>query len=383
MILVYYVRIYIALILSYLWYRFILKFISDIKENKDYPPYHARCTVIIPTFNEDEKRLAQCIKSIIRADGDKEIIIVDDHSTNNTWQTIKMLQVKYPEVKVIRFDKNQGKRMAQYHGLKLATGEIIVTVDSDTLLDKHAITNLIKPFNDPTVGATTGNVRGLNKNQNFLTKMIDARYLNAFSFERKALSAFGIVTCCSGVLSAYRKDILETVKEIYIKQRFLGKKCTYGDDRHLTNLILKRRYKSVFVKSAKAVTDLPFNMSTYIVQQLRWKKSFIRESLITLSFSWKVNKLLFIETIYNITIPFFSVFARLFIIYSIILSPILLIPISLSIIFIALLRNILLLFEEGRVALYSLPYAFIHEMMIYWLYWYALFTLKDNKWGTR
>ena len=90
-----------------------------------------------------------------------------------------------------------------------------------------------------------------------------------------------------------------------------------------------------------------------------------------------------LETSLNLVIPFFSLFARILIVYLIIISPLILIPVVLSIIVIAFIRNMLLFFEEGRVAFYSIPYAFLHETIIYWLYWLALFSLRDTKWGTR
>jgi hyaluronan synthase/N-acetylglucosaminyltransferase len=267
--------------------------------------------------------------------------------------------------------------------LYFATGDIIVTIDSDTIVDKDAIVELIKPFNDPRVGATTGNVRALNRDFNLLTKMIDARYLSAFNFERNALSSFGIVTCCSGVLSAYRRSLIDNLKDKYISQMFLKKLCTYGDDRHLTNLVLQQKYKVVYVRSAIACTEVPYHFKAYVKQQLRWKKSFIREAVITFSYSYKTNFLLFLETLYNLVIPFFSLIARVIIVALAITFPITILPIGLSIVIIAFLRNILLFIEEGRVALYLIPYAFIHELVLYWLYWYALFTLKDTRWGTR
>jgi hyaluronan synthase/N-acetylglucosaminyltransferase len=348
-----------------------------------YSEYKAKCSILIPTYNEPEEKLEACIAKIIGAKGNNEIIVIDDCSTNNSWGKIKELKKKFPRIKAIKLKRNKGKRIAQYWGLSVATGDIIATIDSDTLVDEDAIIELLKPFNDPRVGATTGNIRALNRKQNLLTKMIDARYLSAFTFERRALSAFGIVTCCSGVLSAYRRSVLEEIKSRYVSQRFLGKASTYGDDRHLTNLILKLGYKILYVHSALAYTEVPSTLRSYFKQQLRWKKSFIRESLITLSYSLKRNKILFLETFYGLVIPFFSLAARVFIVGIAILYPITIIPIGISIVIIAMMRNMLIFFEEGSAALYLIPYAFLHELVLYWLYWYALFTLHDTRWGTR
>tara|TARA_Y100000310_G_scaffold142407_1_gene141940 strand:- start:5394 stop:6545 length:1152 start_codon:yes stop_codon:yes gene_type:complete len=378
-----YVYIYVYLIVFYLWYRFLLRFISDIRFSKEQAPYRKKVTIVVPVYNEKPSMLKLCVRSLIEAEGEKQIVLIDDRSTDESWALLQSLKKQFPEIKIIRLKENKGKRYAQFIGLHFSLGDFVVTVDSDTVLKKNAITELLKPFRDPRVGATTGNARAFNRESNFLTKMIDARYKNAFTFERQGLSSFGIVTCCSGVISAYRTGIIQQLKKDYISQKFLGKLCTYGDDRHLTNLFIKKGYKIIYVNDAIAYTDVPTKFKQYVVQQLRWKKSFLRESLVILPHALKHNWLLALEVILNLVIPFLSLVARLLIIYLIFTAPITLIPIAISIVLIAVLRNILLFMEDPRAAIYSVPYAFIHELFIYWLYWVALFTMKDTGWGTR
>ena len=379
-----YVTTYVLLVVFYLWYRFILKFISDVREQKEYPEYKAKVSVLVPVYNEEDYILDMCIEKLINANGDNEIIVIDDKSTNQTWEKLQQLKKKYPQIKIIHLKENKGKREAQYIGLKFITGDIIVTIDSDSLVDKNSLIELIKPFNDTKVGAVTGQVKARNREVNLLTKMIDARYLNAFSFERSAQSSFGIVTCCSGAISAYRRELFDRFKEDYINQFFLKKKCTYGDDRYMTNLILKAGYDIKYVRKAIARTEVPYTYGKFFKQQIRWKKSFIRESLVTFTYTFNKKKwLLALETSLGFILPLISLFARLFMIYLIFTFPLSLIPLVISIAFIAIIRNMLLFMEEGKIAIYSIPYAILHEIVIYWLYWYALFTLNDTKWGTR
>ncbi|MFH1500424.1 MAG: glycosyltransferase [archaeon] len=379
----YYIVFYVALIVVYLWYRFFLRFIDDVKSKRTYPPIHEKVTVIIPVYNENKTLLTKCIQSVVEADGKKEIIVIDDGSKNNSWQVIKELKKKYPQIKIIQFKKNRGKREVQFTAFNIATGKFIITVDSDTIIEKNALEELIKPFNDEKIGATTGYVKAYNKDKNFLTKMINARYKNAFAFERRGLSTFGIVTCCSGVISAYRRSVIQKVKHHYISQRFLGQTCTYGDDRHLTNLFIKKGHKIAYVHNAVAYTEVPTTIREYIRQQLRWRKSFLRESFVILPYALKNNFLLTLEIFFNLVIPFFALLARMLIIYLLLILPYLLIPVAISIALIAVLRNLLLFFEEPSYALYSIPFAFFYEAIIYWLYWIALFTLWDARWGTR
>ncbi|MBN1156105.1 glycosyltransferase [Candidatus Woesearchaeota archaeon] len=338
-------------------------------------------TVIVPFYNEDPSILKEAVRSILDAEGNKEIIVVDDGSEDK--ECAQMICKEFDTVRLIRYNKNRGKRFAQLVAMKHAKGKFILTVDSDTVVDIKALVNLVKPFDEPEVGATTGNVKVLNEKQNTLTRMIASRYWNAFNIERKSLSGQGIVTCCSGVLSAYRATLLRKLMPLYVGQKFLGAECTYGDDRHLTNLTLERDFKIRYVQDSVCYTAAPTHIGGFIRQQLRWKKSFIRESLITLKFAWRRSKLLFLEVSYNLSLPFLSLGVRIGVILSLILYPSYVPVFLLSVCTVAIIRNFFLFLENRQLALYTIPYAFVHEFILYWLYFVAVFTLKNKSWGTR
>lgn len=381
----YYVRVYIFITLGYIWYRFILLFVEDLRRHKlSYPLYNdQRFTVIMPFFNENKDMLKKSIQSIINAKGNKTIILVDDGSAS--LECYDLIKNEFlTKIKLIRSDKNAGKRKSQALALRYAKGDYIITIDSDTIVEKDALIKLIAPLiHDKTVGAATGNVKVYNENNNFLTKMISARYWAAFNIERKSLSSFGVVTCCSGVLSAYRSSFLKQIIKQYISQTFLGSECTYGDDRHLTNLVLENKYKINYVEDAICYTVVPANYKQFFIQQLRWKKSFIRESIISLKYAFTHSIILPVEILLNLLIPCLSILIRISIILSIIFYPLIIPVILMSIIFIAIIRNFILFFENKTLALYTIPYAFVHELALFWLYFIAIFTLHKNHWGTR
>ncbi len=382
----FYITAYIVLTLSYLWYRFALLFIAEVKESKRQ--VHAKyndelISVIVPLYNENPKLVKRCVQSILDANGNKEVIVVDDGSKDVS--CAKMIKENFrSKLLFIRYEKNKGKRFAQKVGFDRSKGKFIATVDCDTVITKNSLTNLVTPLiSDDNVGATTGNIKVLNVKKNLLTKMIASRYWNAFNIERKSLSSFGIVTCCSGVLSAYRRDVISKFMNRYVNQKFLGEKCTYGDDRHLTNLVLMNGFKTKYAKNAVCYTQVPIGLWKFVKQQLRWKKSFIRESFIILKYSFNKNLLLFVETLFNILIPLWSLVIRLSIIVLMINYTNLIPLFVLSIILVAIIRNFFLFFENKYLAVHSIPYAFIHEFILYWLYFVALFTLRDKSWGTR
>lgn len=379
-----YVQIYVLLTLLYLWYRFIMLFIVEMKAKHKLDPIYndELISVLVPFYNEKPDLLRRTLESLLAAQGNKEIIVIDDGSPNKACATL--VRKEFPQVLFVRYEGNRGKRLAQKEGFLYASGDFIVTVDSDTVLHKDALVKIVEPLlRDKKVGAATGNVQVLNQNENMLTKMIAARYWNAFNLERKSLSHYGIVTCCSGVLSSYRTELFMKFMPAYTNQKFLGVECTYGDDRHLTNLILRDKHKIVYVDDAICYTEVPTKYKQFFKQQLRWKKSFLRESLITLQFAFKHSFLLTFEVLINLIIPFWSLAIRLALILAIIMYPMMIFAFAASVITIAVMRNYFLFWENKKLAFYAIPYAFVHEFGLFWLYFVALFTLREKGWGTR
>ena len=106
-------------------------------------------------------------------------------------------------LQVVSFKKNLGKRKALYVGIKKAKGDIIVTFDSDSLLGRNALRNIVQPLiQDPKTACVAGRVAVLNEKHNFLTRMLSVRYAISFDYGRAYQSTFGTVVCCPGALTA-------------------------------------------------------------------------------------------------------------------------------------------------------------------------------------
>ena len=376
-----YLLTYTLIAFGYLWYRYIFLIGSDATGAKG--DYVGKVSIIIPFYNENVDLLLRTVKSAHSCEGEKEIIVVDDGSTSKLGYTELLGLKKEIPFQLVRYEQNKGKRHAQVIGFKKAKRDVIVTLDSDTLLDSKAIVNLIKPFSDMDIGATTGQLEILNRKKNFLTRLISARYWNAFNFERKSQSALGVIVCCTGPISAYRGSFIKNILEDYQHQTFMGKKCTYGDDRHLTTLALQKNYKIKFVKDAVGYTLAMDSWKKFLKQQVRWKKSWLRETFLVSKFMFKKSGFLSFEILISTFITFFSMFARIGLFITLLLNPSYLFMALIILALMSILHSLYILFNKPEYFFYSVFYGFVHAFIVYWTLIAAIVTFRNIKWGTR
>ncbi len=235
--------------------------------------------VFVPVYNEDPLVFRECLRSLLNQTRiPQEIWVVDDGSDDATCIAIAARHLKNHGGRVHRFRENRGKRHAQAWAFARSKADVFVTVDSDTVLDRACIDEGLRSFFDSEVSAVCGNVRALNAKKNLLTRLIDLRYSNAFTYERAAYSVLDSMLCATGIITLYRASIVRRYLDDYVSQRFLGVEVSYGDDRRLTNYAL-RHGRVVFQETAKAMTLAPDRLSHFLRQQLRWNRSFFRETV--------------------------------------------------------------------------------------------------------
>jgi hyaluronan synthase len=252
-------------------------------------------SVIIPAKNEEDS-IQRTVKAVLDSDypdSKLNVIVINDGSTDNTADKVRA--IKSERVTLIDNRINQGKRIAFADGFKIATGEIIVAIDSDSFVEPDAIKLLVQPFKREQVSAVAGHGNAYNKDTNMLTKLQHYWYQEMFRLAKAMESKLCCVTCCSGVLAAYRKSALSPILEEWLGETFLGKTVIIGDDRQLTHYVIKgnsntlptRKIKSVYQSNAIVHTVVPDNLRQFIKQQLRWKRSWICENTLASKFMWK------------------------------------------------------------------------------------------------
>jgi hyaluronan synthase len=374
---------YGILVVIYILSRFLLSFLYDAIPDNGYEP---SVTFVVPAMNE-EGAIRETLEKIYEVDypQDKlEVITINDGSTDNTLQEMQAVKRRHPDLTIINFRKNRGKKYGMAKGVELAQGEIIVFIDSDSFVRRDSIRPLVKYFADPEVGAVCGHTEVYNWNKNFLTKMQAARYYIAFEVEKSAEGLFGCVTCCSGCFSAYRRKYVLEVLHPWLEQKTLGVDCHYGDDRSLTNFILKK-YKVKFSPEARAYTIVPETSRQFLRQQLRWKKSWFVESFRASLFMWKKNPAMAASFYSEILLTFLS---PVVLIEALIWDPYMnhtipLVFIS-GLILVSFVYGFYYYIRTGNKSwMWGAAAAWFYAVIMVWQMPYALFTLRDPKWGTR
>lgn len=180
-----------------------------------------------------------------------------------------------------------GKRNAMYTAFCIAgarKSSFVLNTDSDTVLDKSCLLNMMctmKKKKDKT--AAVAGVLRIYGPYNWLVKMTAARYRVAFEVERSAQGYWGSVLCVSGPLGLYKLSAVNKVKEEWVHQHFWGKRCTFGDDRAMSNCLLKERYEIAMCTNGIAWTEAPCDFTRFVSQQTRWCRSFWRELFLNLT----------------------------------------------------------------------------------------------------
>lgn len=339
----------------------------------------------IAFYNEDPQLLEACIRSVLTQRDVQlgRVIAVDDGSKSpETFDHITTVFADDPRVLVLRHDQQIGKRYALGLAFDQLTAPYAALLDSDTVLDPSALSHLLSAMDQDTA-AVTANIRALNRDVNWLSRIIDARYRSAFMVERAAQSVMGSALCASGVLSLYRSNFLQEVKSEWVDQRFLGQSVHFGDDRRLTALALQRG-RVIIALDAIAFTQVPTHPIQFGKQQLRWNKSFLRESVLAvrdfgvlsfpglLSFSELFFWFFYLSTIGNLLIvdPIVGSWSLMAIWLAYVLAA-------------GLFRNVTLILREPGLILLTPLYSLAHVLILTPLRVVALLTIWDNRWGTR
>src|SRR6188472_2250880 len=259
--------------------------------------YEPTITVVVPLFNEG-RSIYDTIVSLVKLDYPQhklEITVVDDCSTDDSYEWAMKAAAEYPNVRVIRNEVNMGKRKGINAAVRASRSEIIVSVDSDVIVYPTALRELVARFTTPQVAAVGGRVHVSNPNENWLTRMQTIKYYFGQEHLKNLERGLDQVMCLSGCLTAYRRHVLIELEPILEDRNILGIPIKYGEDRFLTHMIVRHGYKTRMTMKAMCFTKAATTAQAYFNQQLRWKRSNIVDFIVGVAHAWKLHPLLCLQ----------------------------------------------------------------------------------------
>jgi len=298
-------------------------------------------SIIICAYNEEEE-IEKTIKKLISVDYPKnkmEIIIVSD----STDRTNEICEKYKKSVKLIKRYERKGKWSALNEGISKAKGNIIVTIDADTIVTKNWLKNIVKPYQDKSIKLTFGPKIAKNPNFDFVTKA-HSFYIEINDVVIKALNNLNLACSPSGDIMSFRKEVWKKIKFRNVME----------EDIDFGIRVFKNGMKCFFVKNAIVRVRIPINFSDLRYQVVRWMQAFLELKL----FSFLI---LFIFTF------FFPSLSLITIIYLILIKNYLItILFTLNVILFIVLYTIFCLKTRSKNFLYSLHLLILNP--IYFLF---------------
>jgi hyaluronan synthase len=353
------------------------------------------CTVIVPAYNEG-KQVWATLMSLAKSDYPThklELLAIDDGSKDDTWEWMQKAKRELGDrVSIFQQPQNKGKRHALYRGFNIGSGEVFVTVDSDSEVTKETLRNLVSPFVvNEKCGAVAGNIRVLNNGKKaMLPKMLDVSFVLSFEFVRSAESSLESVLCTPGALAAYRRQAVFGCLEEWINQTFMGQASDIGEDRAMTNMILKQGYHVLFQRNAFAYTNVPEKYTGLYKMFIRWGRSNVRENISMAKYvftdfregSKAGSRLLFINQVLKLLMSYPTILMMLFFIS---MDPVLFISSTLFSILIWSSFPVLFYAKKYTVSesFWAYSYSILYTFGLFWITPYAIATASRRGWLTR
>jgi cellulose synthase/poly-beta-1,6-N-acetylglucosamine synthase-like glycosyltransferase len=244
-----------------------LAFLGMRRRSDSVPAGNASVSVIIPTFNGGSG-LEPSIRSLHRQTlRPVEIIVVDDGSTDQTRAIAERARALGLVDMVICHGTRCGRSAAINAAARFASGDLLLTVDADTVFEPTAVARLAAAFDDPRVGGASCNIAISNEHESLWTALQSVEYLMSISAGRSILDVVDAIACLSGACSMYRR-------EVFLRQG--GLDVGPGEDLEYSLRLRRLGYLIRFVSEAWAETDGPTNAISLLRQRARWDRDALR-----------------------------------------------------------------------------------------------------------
>ena len=214
-----------------------------LKEKHAFMENSPLFSIVVPVKNEEEN-IRNCVESCINQTyKNREVIIVNDGSTDETPKILESIKRENPHIRnfnILHINKSVGKKRAVEAASQIAKGDIYAFMDSDCDMDLDAVEIAAKIFMaDKNLGALTGHVTVRNATKGNVYEKMQSVYADAACRGFKgAETYFDSVTCCSGALSFYRRECVQDFIHEWAHDKFLGMDFKFCTDRRMTAYVL-------------------------------------------------------------------------------------------------------------------------------------------------
>ncbi|OGY16898.1 MAG: hypothetical protein A2784_03070 [Candidatus Chisholmbacteria bacterium RIFCSPHIGHO2_01_FULL_48_12] len=346
------------------------------------PGYKASVSVVTPVYNENPQTFFRALTSWAK-NQPQQIIAVIDYTDSACIKVFKAFAQGKLFAKLV-ITKIPGKREALADGIKLAKGEIVALVDSDTIWNHGTLSHGIAPFKDKRI-AGVATKQSLEKPSTLAQKLfsirLELRYWDDFPFLAK--SGHQIV-CLSGRTAFYRKSVILPFLPDLVNEKFMGAKVISGDDKRLTYLVEAAGWKTTYQSTAQVMTIGETNLSTFIKQQIRWTRNSWRNDLRALYQGWVFKYPVFAFYLIDRTIqPFTLLISPIYFVISLYFR--LWIPVFTILIWWLITRSIKMYphLKKYPGDILLVPVYIIFNFVSAYIRIYTLFSLNTQGWITR
>ncbi len=287
-----------AVFMAMIWLLWLTKAILARQYRPWQADWHTSTSVVIPVVDEEEELFVSVLERIVDQHPSEVLVVINGPRNDTLEKVCDRLDVRWT------WTETPGKRNAVDIGVKLARGEIVVLVDSDTIWTRDTLRELVKPFRDPEVGGVSTRQRILHPERGMLTRWADWLENIRNEYSMPAMSVLGTVGCLPGRTIAFRRTILEDNMERFRSEPFLGTFIEVSDDRTLTNYTLQDGYKTVVQSTSLVYTDAPTKLKKLVKQQFRWARGSQYNTLRMLPWMLRNAPVLALFYISDIVVPF-------------------------------------------------------------------------------
>src|SRR5271166_3932927 len=231
-------------------------------------------SVVIAGRNESET-IGECIRAALLCGyPNLEVVFVDDNSEDNTVAVARRAALTATgsgrdgnRVRIFPSPRRNGKASSLNIGIRMARGEFIVIHDADSIIQYGAVQHWLLPFTDPRVGGVAANIRVDNSTVNLLTRLQEVEYAMKFTLTKFFQSKIFVMDIISGMGGIFRGEIIRSLG---------GFDTGLGDDRDLSTMLLKQRFKLAFSNDAVVWTTVPETRHHLWRQRMRWRRNIIK-----------------------------------------------------------------------------------------------------------